>query len=147
MHQIHGRLATATRMAHIQECTVEYQRIANRNEKTGCRACWRSNSRKRIGFNKVKLSRDLTARVRFPAASRRPASTTSKLGSTKLAIGATLPIIYAPDNPAALRAVLSWDRPKTLPTMLVIDAVFLALAFRVQPLLRHKSLAGNPAGG
>jgi hypothetical protein len=132
MHQLHGRPATATLMAHIKECSVEYQRIGEqeRKEKWPCELA--EQFQKRVGSNKVKLSSDLIARVRFPLPDGRvhEASVDDiKLGSTKLAIGANLPVIYAPDNPADVRAVLSWDRLKILLIMLAIGAVFLALAF------------------
>jgi len=32
-----------------------------------------------------------------------------KLGSYRLAVGATLPVVYAPNNPADVRASMSWE--------------------------------------
>ena len=131
-HQIHGRPATATLMAHIEECTVEYQRIGEqeRKEKLPCELA--EQFQKRVGSNKVKLSRDLIARVRFPLQDGRiqEASVDDiKLGSIKLAIGATLPVIYAPDNPADVRAVMSWDRVKIQLILLAIGLPFLWFGF------------------
>lgn len=132
MHQLHGRPATATLVAHIEECTVEYQRIGEpeRKEKLPCELA--EQFQKRVGLNKVKLSRDLIARVRFPLQDGRlqEASVDDiKLGSIKLAIGATLPVIYAPDNPADVRAVLSWDRIKISLILLAIGLPFLWFGF------------------
>jgi hypothetical protein len=132
VHQIHGRPATATLVAHIEECTVEYQRIGEqeRKEKLPCELA--EQFQKRAGSNKVKLSRDLIARVRFQLQDGRlqDASVDDiKLGSIKMAIGATLPVIYAPDNPADVRAVLSWDRIKISLILLAIGLPFLWLGF------------------
>jgi hypothetical protein len=132
MHQLHGTPATATLMAHIQECTVEYQRIGEqeRKEKWPCELA--EQFQKRVGSNKVKLSRDLIARVRFPLQDGRVQEASVddiKLGSTKLAIGATLPVIYAPDNPADVRAEMSWERLKVSLILLAIGLPFLWFGF------------------
>ena len=128
MHQLHGRPATATLMAHIEECTVEYQRIGEqeRKEKLPCELA--EEFQKRVGSNKVKLSRDLIARVRFPLQDGRVQEASVddiKLGSIKLAIGATLPVFYAPNDPADVRAVMSWDRIKVQLILLALGLPFL----------------------
>jgi hypothetical protein len=59
-----------------------------------------------------------------------------KLGSIKLAIGATLSVIYAPDKPAGGRAVMSWGWGK--------DSADLAcnwLADRVWPPSQNPAIA------
>jgi hypothetical protein len=132
MHQIHGRPATATLVAHIKECTVEYQRVGEqeRKEKWPCELA--EEFQKRVGSNKVKLSSDLIARVRFPLEDGRLHEANVddvKLGSYKLAIGATLPVIYAPANPADVRAEMSWERLKVSLILLAIGFPFLWLAF------------------
>jgi hypothetical protein len=131
-HQLHGRPATATLVAHIEECTVEYQRIGEqeRKEKLPCELA--EQFQKRVGSNKVKLSRNLIARVRFPLPDGRIQDANVddiKLGSIKLAIGATLPVFYAPDNPADVRAVMSWERIKIQLILLAIGLPFLWFGF------------------
>ena len=133
-HQIHGKPATATFMEHIKQCTVEYQRIGEpeRKEQWPCELA--EEFQKRVGSNKVKLSRDYIARVQFPLANGRTQESSVdeiKLNSYKLAIGATLPVIYDPDNPADVRAVLSWERLRVGLIMLAIGVPCLALAFGV----------------
>jgi hypothetical protein len=132
MHQIHGRRATATLVAHIKECSVEYQRVGEqqRKEKWPCELA--EEFQKRVGSNKVRLSSDLIARVRFPLEDGRVHEANVddvKLGSHKLAIGTTLPVIYAPANPADVRAVMSWERIKVSLILLAIGIPFLWLTF------------------
>jgi hypothetical protein len=132
MHQLHGRPATATLVAHIQECTVEYQRVGEQERKETLPCELAEQFQKRVGSNKVKLSRDLIARVRFQLQDGRlqDASVDDiKLGSIKLPIGATLPVIYAPDNPAEVRAVMSWERVKVQLILLAIGLPFLWFGF------------------
>jgi hypothetical protein len=52
-----------------------------------------------------------------------------KLGSSKLPVGATLPVMYDPRNPADVRAEMSWERVKILLIMLAVGIVCLALTF------------------
>jgi hypothetical protein len=132
MHQLHGRPATATLVAHIQECTVEYQRIdeQERKDKLPCELA--EQFQKRVGSNKVKLSRDLIARVRFPLQDGRIQDANVddiKLGSIKLPIGATVPVFYTPDNPADVRAVMSWERIKVQLILLALGLPFVWFGF------------------
>jgi hypothetical protein len=132
MHQMHGRPATATLVAHITECTVEYQRIGDQKRKDKLPCALAEEFQKRVGSNKVKLSHDLIARVRFALENGRIQDADVddiKLGSTKLAIGATLPVIYAPANPADVRAVMSWQRIRVSLILLAIGLPFLWLGF------------------
>jgi hypothetical protein len=128
MHQLQGRPATATLMAHIKTCTVEYQRIGEpeRKEQLPCELA--EAFQQRVGSNKVKLSREHIARVQFalPDGRMQEASVDEfKLDSNKLAIGATLPVFYAPNNPADVRAVMSWQRIKIQLILLAIGLPFL----------------------
>ena len=87
---------------------------------------------RRIGKDRVKLSRDFIARVRFPLENGRTYEASvdeGKLDSYKLSIGATLPVFYAPGDPADVRAEMSWDRLKIQLGLLAAGLVFLALAF------------------
>jgi hypothetical protein len=132
MHQLHGRPSTATLMAHIEECTVEYQRIGEQQRKEKLPCALAEQFQKQVGSNKVKLSRDLIARVRFPLQDGRVQEASVddiKLGSIKLAIGTTLPVIYAPGNPVDVRAVMSWDRIKIQLILLAIGLPFLWFGF------------------
>ena len=132
MHQIHGRPTTATLVAHVQQCTVEYQRIGEQERKEQLPCELAEEFQKRVGSNKVKLSRDLIARIRFPLHDGRIHDANVddiKLGSIKLAIGATLPVIYAPGNPADVRAVMSWNRIKVQLILLAIGLPFLWFGF------------------
>jgi hypothetical protein len=131
-HQIHGKPATARLMEHIKQCTVEYQRIGEQERKEQLPCELAEEFQKRVGSNKVKLSRDYIARVNFALADGRTQEAKVddvKLGTYNLAIGATLPVVYAPDNPADVRATLSWDRLKIALIMLVIGLPFLWLGF------------------
>lgn len=133
-HQIRGRPATATLMAHIKQCTVEYQRIGEqeRREQLPCELA--EEFQRRVGSNKVKLSRDYIARVQFSLADGRTHEANVddiKLGSYELPIGTTLPVIYAPDNPADVRAKMSWQTLQVPLILLAIGIPFLMLSFGV----------------
>jgi hypothetical protein len=133
-HQIRGRLATATLMAHITQCTVEYQRVGEQERKEQLPCELAEEFQRRVGSNKVKLSRDYIAHVQFRLEDGRTREANVddiKLGSYKLAIGATLPVIYAPDNPADVRAKMSWETLKVPLVLLAIGIPFLALSFGV----------------
>jgi hypothetical protein len=130
-HQINGRPSTATLMEHIKQCTVEYQRIGEekREEKWPCDLA--EEIQKRVGRNKFKISNEYIARVQFPLADGRTHEASVddiKLGSYRLAIGSTLPVVYAPDNPADVRADLSWEQLKVSLILLAIGLPCLALA-------------------
>jgi hypothetical protein len=130
-HQIHGKPATATLMEHIKQCTVEYQRIGEETRKEQWPCELAEEFQQRAGWNKVKLNRDYIARVRFPLEDGRTHEANVNeinLRSHKLAIGATLPVTYAPDNPADVRAKMSWETLKVPLIMLAIGIPFLALA-------------------
>jgi uncharacterized protein DUF3592 len=133
-HQIRGRPAMATLMAHIKRCTVEYQRIGEQKRKEQLPCEQAEEFQRRVGSNKVKLSRDYIAHVQFPLEdghTREANVDDVKLGSYKLAIGATLPVIYAPDNPADVRAKMSWETFKVPLILLAIGIPCLALSFGV----------------
>jgi hypothetical protein len=130
-HQINGRPSTATLMEHIKQCTVEYQRIGEekRNDKLPCDLA--EELQRRVGQNKIKISRDFIARVQFPLAGGRMHEANVddvKLGSYGLAIGSTLPVFYAPHNPGDVRAEMSWERVKVWLIVSAIGIAFLALA-------------------
>ena len=57
--------ATATLLAHIKQCTVEYQRIGEQERKEQLPCELAEEFQRRVGSNKVKLSRDYIARVQF----------------------------------------------------------------------------------
>lgn len=133
-HQIHGLPATATLMAHIKQCTVEYQRIGEQRRKEQLPCELAEAFQQRVGSDQVKLSRDDLARVQFRLEDGRTQGAEVddfKLGSSKLAVGATLPVIYAPDNPADVRPGMSWDTVKIQLILLVLGIPFLALGFGV----------------
>jgi hypothetical protein len=133
-HQVHGKPATATLMEHIQRCTVEYQRIGEEKRKEQWPCELAEEFQRRVGSNKVKLSRDYVAHVRFQLADGRTHEANVddiKLGSLKLAIGAPLPVVYTPNNPADVRAKMSWETLKIPLIMLAIGLPFLALSFGV----------------
>src|ERR1700740_1689998 len=60
-HQIHGRPATAMLMAHLKQCTVEYQRVGEQERKDQLPCELAEEFQRRVGSNKVKLSRDYVA--------------------------------------------------------------------------------------
>lgn len=130
-HQINGRPATATLVEHIKSCTVEYQRIGEQ-KRTEQWPCDRAEEfQKVVGSNKVKISREFIARVQFPLADGRAHEAKVdefKLNSYKLPVGGTLPVFYAPNNPADVRAEMSWDRIKIQLGLLAVGIVFLVLA-------------------
>jgi len=130
-HQINGRPATATLLERVRACMVEYQRIGEQRRHEPW-PCDRADEFQRLaGSNKVKITRDFLARVRFPLEDGRSYEASvdeSKLDSYKLPVGATLPIVFAPDNPADVRAELSWDRLKIPLGIFAVGLVFLALA-------------------
>jgi hypothetical protein len=136
-HQIRGRPAIATLMAHTKQCTVEYQPVgeAKRKEQLPCEAAeefWR-----RVGADKVTLSYKFIGQIQFPLEDGRIYKADVDdidLHSVKLAIGATLPVVYAPDDPADVKAKLSWETLKftlTFLAMLAVGLLLLALSFGV----------------
>jgi hypothetical protein len=128
-HVIHGSATTVTVLEHIDECTVEYQRVGEerRKEKMACGAA--EEFQRRVGSNKVRVSHAFIARVRFPLAdggTREARVDESRLGSFSLPVGATLPAIYSRDDPADVRAPLSWERIQGPLIMLTICLAFFA---------------------
>ncbi len=133
-HQIHGRPATATLAAHLKLCTVEYQRIGEqpRKEQLPCELA--EEFQRRVGSNKVKLSRDSVARVKFSLEDGRTHEANAddiKLGTYGLPVGTTLPVIYDANNPADVRARMSWQTLKVPLILLAIGIPFLLLTFGV----------------
>ena len=133
-HQIHGKPAAATLMEHIKHCTVEYQRIGEekRKEQWSCEQA--EEFQRRVGSDKVKVSYNNIARVQFPLEDGRIHEAKVddiKLGSIRLAIGATLPVTYAPNNPADVRARMSWDTLKVPLIMLAIGLPCLAFGLGI----------------
>ena len=130
-HQINGKPSTATLMEHIKECTMEYQRVGEekRSEKWPCELA--EELQRRVGKNKIKISNDYIARVQFPLADGRIHEANVddiKLGSYSLAIGSTLPVVYAPDNPGDVRAKMTWARLWPWLIAFAAGIGFLALA-------------------
>jgi uncharacterized protein DUF3592 len=145
-HQSNGKPSTATLMEHIKECTMEYQRVGEekRNEKWPCELA--EELQRRVGKNKIKISADYFARVQFPLADGRTHEANVddiKLGTYSLAIGSTVPVFYAPDNPGDVRAKMSWEQVKIQLIMFVIGLACLALVF-AGPLA---TLFGRAFGG
>jgi hypothetical protein len=133
-HQIHGRPATATLTAHFKQCTVEYQRIGEQERKEQLPCELAEEFQRRAGSNKVKLSRDHMARVQFSLEDGRTHEANAddvKLGTYGLPIGTTLPVIYDANNPADVRARMSWQTLKVPLILLAIGIPFLLLTFGV----------------
>jgi hypothetical protein len=133
-HQIHGRPATATLIAHLKLCTVEYQRIGEQEQKEQLPCELAEAFQRRAGSNKVKLSRDHVARVQFSLEDGRTQEANAddiKLGTYGLPIGTTLPVIHAPNDPADVRARMSWQTLKVPLILLAIGIPFLLLTFGV----------------
>jgi hypothetical protein len=132
-HQIHGKPATATLMEHIKQCTVEYQRISEQ-KRTETWPCDQAEEFQRlVGRDRIEISRQFIARVQFPLTDGRTHEASVddiKLGSYGLVVGATLPVVYAPDNPADVRAAMSWESLKVPLGLFAVGIVCLALAFR-----------------
>jgi len=133
-HQIYGRPVTATLMERFKQCTVEYQFIGQEKKKEQWPCELAEEFHQRAGWNRVKLSHDYIARVRFPLEDGRTHEANVNeinLYPHKLAIGATLPITYTPDNPADVRAKVSWETLSVPLGLLAIGIPFLALALGV----------------
>ena len=133
-HQIHGKPATATLLERITQCTVEFQRIGEekRNEQWPCKQA--EDFQRLVGMNKIKISRDFIARVRFPLEGGRTHEANveeSKLDSFGLFVGATLPIFYAPDNPSDVRARMSWKQLNVALILFAIGIPCLMVAFGI----------------
>jgi len=131
-HHIHGRPATATLMAHTQQCTVEYQRIGEQERKEQLPCELAEAFQRLVGSNKVKLSRDYIARVQFSLADGRTQEASVddiKLGTYGLPIGTTLAVMYDTNNPADVRARMSWKTLQVPLILLAIGLPFLVLCF------------------
>ena len=131
-HQIHGERTTATLMAHLKKCTVEYQKIGEQERKEQWPCELAEEFQRRIGANKVKLSRDGVARVEYRLADGRTQQAEVddfKFGTSGLAIGTTVPAVYAVGNPTDVRPKMSWHTLKVPLILLAIGLPFLALLF------------------
>jgi len=131
-HQFSGKPSTATLIEHIKTCTVEYQRVGQDRRKDAMACDVAEALQQRIGSSKIKVSRDFLALVRFSLADGREQEARvdeSKLGSYKLPIGAKIAVVYAPDHPNDVRALLSWERFKPSLMVLAGGLVLLMLAF------------------
>jgi hypothetical protein len=132
-HQLIGRAATATLLEHITQCTVEYHFIGEEKQKAQWPCDMAEETQRRVGFTKFKISRDFIARLQFPLADGRTHEAKVddiQLGSISLPVGATLPVLHAPDDPSDVRAKLSWERVKIWLIVLAVGLAFLALALR-----------------
>jgi hypothetical protein len=131
-HYRSGKPSTATLIEHLQDCTIEYQRIGEERRKDPMNCTLAEELQRRVGANKIKISRDSYALVRFPLADGKEHTTKveeSKLGSHKLPVGATIAVVYDPVLPADVRAVLSWERLKIPLILLAAGLFFLTLMF------------------
>jgi hypothetical protein len=111
-HQINGRATTVTLMEHINQCTVQYQRVGEEKRKETWPCAEAEAFQRRIGSNKVEVSYNPLARVQFQLEDGRTHEAKVSevtLGTSKLAIGATLPVVYARDNPNDVRPPLTWQ--------------------------------------
>src|SRR5262249_26320696 len=110
MHQLTGKASTATLIEHIKECTVEYQRIGENRRKDPMECDAAEAFQRNIGSNKVKVSQNSLARVRFSLADGQAYEAKVadlKLGSHQLPVGAKIAVVYAPNHPADVRPVLT----------------------------------------
>jgi hypothetical protein len=156
--QIRGRPAMATLVGRTTQCTMEFHRIGRdkRDEEWPCPLA--EEFQRRIGADRIILSHKFIAHIRFPLEDGRMHEADVDeldLHSFKLPVGATLPIVYAPDDPADARARMSWETLKfslALLAMLAIGIRLLALTFGVPLTLlfgwafrrRDNSVAGAP---
>ncbi|MBV8838816.1 MAG: DUF3592 domain-containing protein [Alphaproteobacteria bacterium] len=134
-HHVHGKPSTATLVAHGEQCTITYQFIGEHEQQKLPLPCdVAEETQRRVGANKIKLSRDYIAHVRFALADGRLQEADVddiKLGSHKLPIGATLPVTYAPNKPTDVRARMSWETLKVPLILLAIGLPFLAASFGI----------------
>ncbi len=131
-HQLNGQPSTATLIDHIKECTVEYQRVGEDRRKNAMACDAAEAFQQRIGSGKIRVAHQFFALVRLSLADGREHEAKvdeSKLGSYNLPIGAKIAVVYAPDHPNDVRALLSWERLKTSLTLFAGGLVFLMLAF------------------
>ncbi len=133
-HQILGKPAMASLLEHTKQCTVEYQRIGEEKRKE----VWPCNEAEEMqrlaGPIKFRVSHDSVARVRFTLENGRTQEASIdeyKFDSYKLAIGTTLPVIYAPDNPSDARPNLSLKQLSFSLVLFAIGTPFLMLAFGI----------------
>jgi hypothetical protein len=111
-HQITGRATTVTLMEHINQCTVQYQRVGEQKRKETWPCEQAEAFQRRIGSNKVEVTYNPVVRVQFPLqdGSTHEANVSEvTLGTSKLAVGATLPVVYARDNLDDVRPPLTWQ--------------------------------------
>jgi hypothetical protein len=150
VHQLNGKPSSATLLEHIKECTVEYQRVGEdkRKDPMDCDAA--EAFQKLVGPNKVKIGKDYFARVRFSLAGGQTHEAKveeSRLGSFTLPVGASIAVVYAPDHPGDVRAVLTWDRLQAALLLFAGGLVLLLLAFagRIAALYRGRAgIAARP---
>jgi hypothetical protein len=131
-HHRSGKPSTATLIEHLKECTIEYQRIGEDPRKDPMNCSVAEELQRRVGANKIKISRDSYALVRFPLADGKEHTAKveeSKLGSHSLPVGATFAVVYDPLHPADVRATLSWERLKIPLILLAAGLFFLMLIF------------------
>jgi hypothetical protein len=131
-HQFNGKPSTATLIERIKTCSVEYQRVGEDRRKDAMACDAAEALQRRIGSSKIRVSRDFFALVRFSLADGQEHEAKvdeSKLGSYKLPIGAKIAVVYAPDHPNDVRALLSWERLKPSLMLFAGGLVLLMLAF------------------
>jgi hypothetical protein len=131
MHQIVGKPSTATLIEHIRECTVEYQRVGE-NKRKDPMACDAAEEVQRlIGSNRIKVSENSFARVRFSLAdgNMHEAKVTERtLDSNQLPVGAQIAVVYAPNHPDDVRQVLTWERFKISLMLFAVGLVLVLIA-------------------
>jgi hypothetical protein len=149
VHQLMGKPSTATLIEHIKECTIEYQLVTEKNKRKEPMACDAAETFQRyVGATRIRISAESFALVRFPLADGRTHEAKvyeSKLDSYKLPVGAKIAVVYAPNQPAEVRAVLTWDRIKVSLMLFAVGVVVLMLNFAGSIVrLLARAFAGSP---
>ena len=149
-HQLNGVEATATVLAHVGECRVEYQLVVSDHRTDLPMDCDAATTfQKRMGDNKVILHRNDFAKLRFTepgGQSREVKALEANLGAHNAPVGSKIPIVYDPAHPEDSRA------PTTMGAMggflgLSLFGLFLTFAgFGMGPTRIFKALTGGSRG-
>ncbi|HMF13678.1 MAG TPA: DUF3592 domain-containing protein [Gemmataceae bacterium] len=133
LHQLTGKPSTATLIEHIRECTIDYPILSEKGRRKEPMACDAAEAfQKSAGPNKIKVSAERFALIRFPLADGRMHEAKvyeTNLHSHGLPVGAQIAVVYSPNKPSEVRAELTWDHFKVSLTLFAVGVVVLMLTF------------------
>jgi len=138
-HQLVGVRATATFLAYVDACTIEFQHTEERRPPKTMPCDEAERLQRELGSRKVELTRVDGARFRFALASgevRELVRTRTVLGNPNMGNGDKFTVVYDPANPDDVRII-----PSAIQILLCFGGIPAGLIIMLMALGIHPALA------